>query len=61
MRPQITRLKESVGKRLPLCLCEDSLCLCGEIALENIHHRGTEIAQSHRDQFSRQTAEVRYE
>gem|GEM_PF-3660767 len=32
-----------------------SLCLCGEITPENTHHRGTEIAQKHGDQFLRQT------
>lgn len=47
--------EESVGKRSSLCLCEKSLCLCGEITPENIHHRGTEIAQRHGDRFSRQT------
>ncbi len=36
-------LDQSVGKGSSLCLCENSLCLCGEITLENIHHRVTEI------------------
>ena len=44
---QRSRFLESVGESLPLCLCDRSLCLCGEIALEIIHHRDTEIAQRH--------------
>ena len=40
-------LRSLSEKSISLCLCEDSLCLCGEITPENIHHRGTEIAQRH--------------
>src|ERR1044072_2371548 len=55
MRIEGESAEESVGKRSSLCLCEKSPCLCGEITPENIHHRGTEIAQRHGERFSRQT------
>jgi hypothetical protein len=38
-------LRSLSGKGSAPWLCEDSECLCGEITLENIHHRVTEIAQ----------------
>src|SRR5947208_16834322 len=36
---------EPVGKSISLCKLCGSRCLCGGIAKENAHHRGTEIAQ----------------
>ena len=40
-----TSLRRSLsGKGISLCELRDSLCLCGGIAKENAHHRGTEFA-----------------
>jgi hypothetical protein len=41
----IEPLSVSVGKSISLCTLCGTLCLCGEIAGENLHHKGTEIAQ----------------
>jgi hypothetical protein len=44
-QPVVEPAAESVGKKhFSVELC-GTLCLCGEIAHENIHHGGTEIAQ----------------
>src|SRR5438128_8397157 len=38
-------LRSLSGKSISLCKLCGSRCLCGGIAKENAHHRGTEIAQ----------------
>gem|GEM_PF-5180436 len=53
----VVSLRRSLPEKAFLRVSVRSLCLCGEIPRENTHHRGTEIAQRHGDQFLRQTPE----
>ena len=34
-----------------LCATSVSLCLCGELLLSNLNHRGTETQRLHREEF----------